>query len=106
MKHIKLHTPLVILCGFLLNIFSPCLAPQPKAPALPEQAELLMEYRPVAEDTLIFAARDYFVSKGKASRCTVLPYREHVHTITVDKGSEFADHQTSAKMLRIHRFIS
>ncbi|RRD72663.1 IS30 family transposase [Tannerella forsythia] len=29
----------------------------------------------------------------------LLPYKEHVHTITVDNGNEFTDHLTLAKKL-------
>lgn len=35
----------------------------------------------------------------------LLPYKEHVHTITVDNGSEFADYQNLAKkLLHTHLF--
>ncbi len=29
----------------------------------------------------------------------LLPYKEHVHTITVDNGSEFADYQNFGSVL-------
>lgn len=35
----------------------------------------------------------------------LLPYKEHVHTIPVDNGSEFADYQNLAKkLLHTHLF--
>ena len=36
----------------------------------------------------------------------LLPYKEHVHTITVDNGSEFADHQTLAKKLHTQIYFT
>ncbi len=36
----------------------------------------------------------------------LLPYKEHVHTITADNGSEFADHQTLAKKLNTRIYFT
>ncbi len=36
----------------------------------------------------------------------LLPYKEHVHTITVDNGNEFAEHQTLAKRLNTQIYFT
>ncbi len=36
----------------------------------------------------------------------LLPYKEHVHTITADNGTEFADYQTLAKKLNTQIYFS
>ncbi len=112
MKHLGIGYRFVLF-AVMVAVLSSCLDPQPQAPALLEQAELLMEdrpdsamrlidsifypekslrkpqymqylvtrvqaryknYRSVAEDTLIFAATDYFVSKDKDPRRITLAY--------------------------------
>ncbi len=112
MKHLGIGYRFVLF-AVMAAALSSCLDPQPQAPALLEQAELLMEdrpdsamrlidsifypekslrkpqymqylvtrvqaryknYRSVAEDTLIFAATDYFVSKNKDPRRITLAY--------------------------------
>ena len=36
----------------------------------------------------------------------LIAYKKHVHTITGDNGTEFADHQNIAKMLKISFFFT
>jgi IS30 family transposase len=53
--------------------------------------KMLMSYCPKGKDSKALA---------RIVVALLLPYRDHVHTITTDNGSEFADHQYIAKRLR------
>lgn len=43
---------------------------------------------------------------AKAVIDLLLPYKDAVHTITVDNGTEFAEHQIIAKKLRTNVFFA
>ena len=43
---------------------------------------------------------------AKVANRLLLAYIQHVHTITADNGTEFADHQTIAKTLKIQFFFT
>lgn len=53
--------------------------------------KMLMSYCPKGKDSKALA---------RIVVALLLPYKDHVHTITTDNGSEFADHQYIAKRLR------